>query len=93
MKVAQILLGMFRFKRTPAAQIDGGAGEYVLQQFQPFPAYDVVNARGAHYRKQLSAFSPGLVALNPAGTPFDVLQIQQGELDLFISGGEGSLES
>jgi hypothetical protein len=92
-KLCQILFGMFRFQRTPAAQIDGGATEYVLQQFQPFPAYDVINARGQHYRKQLSAYSPGLVALNPAGTPFDVTQIPEGELDIFISGGEGGLES
>lgn len=93
MKVTEILFGMFRFKRVPAAEIDGGMGEYALEQFQSNPSYDVINARGHHYMRQMQVYSPGLVALNPARTPYDILQIQQGELDLFISGGEGSLES
>lgn len=92
-KLAEILFGTFRFRRVPAAQIDGGMGEYALEQFQPLPPYDVINARGAHYMRQLSVYSPGLVALHPAGTPYDVLQMQMAELDLFSSGGEGSLES
>lgn len=93
MKLAEILFGMFRFKRVPAAQIDGGMGEYALEQFQPLPAFDVINARGHHYMRQMKLQQPGLVATNPAGTPFDVLQIQMGELDLFSSGGEGGLVS
>lgn len=93
MKLLEIIFGPFRFKRVPAAQIDGGMGEYALEQFQALPLFDPINARGHHYMRQMNLTSPGLVATNPARTPFDVLQIQQGELDLFNSGGEGSLES
>lgn len=95
MKLKQILFGMFRFNRVPAAQIDGGMGEYAFQQFQPLPPIDVINGRGYHVMKQLAVVSGGngMVALYPAGTPFDVTKIPMGELDLFISGGEGSYES
>lgn len=95
MKLAQILFGMFRFKRVPAAQIDGGMAEYAFQQFQPLPPVDPINGRGYHVMHQLAVIQPnnGMVALNPAGTPFDVTKIPMGEIDLFLSGGAGSLES
>lgn len=92
-KVGKILFGMFSYKRVPAAQIDGGMGEYAFQQFQPLPAVDPINGRGYHVRGQLFLTSPGLVALNPAGTPFDVTKLILGDPDMFISGGEGSYQS
>lgn len=93
MKVLEIIFGPFRYRRAPAAQIDGGMGEYTFEQFQPLPAQDVINGRGYHVMRQLNVTSPGMVVLHPAGMPFDVDKVQMGEIDLFAAGGVDSLES
>lgn len=93
MKALEIIFGLFRYKRVPAARIDGGMGEYAFEQFQPLPAQDVINGRGHHVMRQLYLTSPGMVVLHPAGVPFDVDKIGMGELDLLNAGGVGSLES
>jgi hypothetical protein len=93
MKLCQIIFGIFRFKRVPASQIDGGMGEYAFQQFQPLPPVDPINGRGYHVMKNLNLLSPALVVTHPAGSPYDVLKLLSGDPDLFIAGGEGGLES
>jgi hypothetical protein len=93
MKLCQIIFGIFKFKRVPAAQIDGGMGEYAFQQFQPLPPVDPINGRGYHVRKNLNLLSPALVVIHPAGTPYDVFKIPEGNIDILIDGGIGGYES
>lgn len=81
-KVLEVLFGPFRYRRTPAAEIDGGMAEYVFQQFQEFPRQDVVNGRGYIYRRDLMLTEPPLFVFQPATPPFDVTKVELGIPDI-----------
>lgn len=94
MKLGEILFGKFKYTRVPASSVGGGTAEYALEPFEaPSAPQDVINGTGFHVRGQLRLTQPGLVALYPAGPILDFDMITQDELDPFISGGEGSLQS
>ena len=79
MGLGEILFGPFRYRRTPAAQIDGGAAEYVFQQFQDFPPQNVVAGRGHIYRRDLTVDEPTLFVFAPVGAPVDVTRVPIGD--------------
>lgn len=80
--VMQILFGPFRYRRAPSAQIDGGANEYVFEQFQEFPAQDVIAGRGFTYRQDPVLTEPGLFVVAPVGAPIDIDKIPIGTPDI-----------
>lgn len=77
-KPGGLLWGLFGYKRTPAAQMDGGMGEYVFQQFQTLPPQNVVEGRGFIPRRILSLTSPTLFVFAPATPPYDVTKVPVG---------------
>lgn len=78
-KALEILFGPFRYRRTPAAEIDGGMDEYVFQQFQEFPPQNVIAGRGYIYRQDLALTSPDLFVFAPVGAPVDVTRVPIGD--------------
>lgn len=81
-KALEILFGPFRYRRTPAAQIDGGMAEYTFQQFQEFPPQDVLAGRGYIYRQDPLLSEPGLFVFAPVGAPVDVTKVPLGTPDI-----------
>lgn len=82
MNIGEILFGPFRYRKTPAAKIDGGAKEYVFQQFQEFPPQDVVRGRGYIYHKDLMLAEPDLFIFAPVGPPIDIDKVPLGITDI-----------
>lgn len=82
-KALEILLGPYRFKRTPAANIDGGAAEYVFQQVWETPPQNVLAGRGWIYRKDLMLAEPDLFVIQPVGAPFDIDKVPVGTPDIY----------
>jgi hypothetical protein len=82
MKPLELLFGLFRYRRTPAAQIDGGMAEYVFQQFDDLPPQNVVAGRGYIYQRDLMLAEPDLFIFAPAQPPFDVTKIGLGVPDI-----------
>lgn len=78
MKPLRLLWGMFGYRRTPAAEIDGGMAEYVWQQFQTLPQQNVLAGRGYIYRQDLMLAEPDLFIFAPATPPFDVTKVDLG---------------
>jgi len=78
-KAKTLLWGMFGYKRTPAAEIDGGMAEYVFQQFQELPPQNVITGRGYIFRHDLLLTEPGLFVFAPVGAPYDVTKIPVGD--------------
>jgi hypothetical protein len=81
-KIQTVLLGMFSYKRTPAAEIDGGANEYVYQQFQTLPRQDVVAGRGWIYQRDLLLTQPTVFVVAPVSAPYDVTRVPVGLPDI-----------
>lgn len=81
-KVMEILFGPYRYKRTPAAQIDGGAAEYVFQQSQEFPPQNVLAGRGYLYAQDPLLTEQGLFVFAPIGAPYDVTKVPVGTLEI-----------
>lgn len=81
-KALQILFGPFHYQRTPAAQIDGGAKEYVWQQFQEFPPQNVLSGRGYIFRQDLALAEPDLFIFAPVGPPIDIDKVALGVTDI-----------
>lgn len=81
-KALQILFGPFRYRRTPAAEIDGGMAEYTFQQFQEFPPQNVTAGRGYTYRQDPSLAEPDLFIFAPVGAPIDVTKVPLGDPEI-----------
>ncbi len=81
-KALALLFGMFGYRRTPAAEIDGGMAEYTFQQFQELPPQDVLAGRGYIYRQDLALSEPDLFVFSPATPPFDVTKVPVGGPDI-----------
>jgi hypothetical protein len=77
-KALEILFGPFRYRRTPAAAIDGGMAEYTFEQFQELPPQNVVGGRGWIYRQDLMLAEPDLFVFAPVGPPIDVAKVPLG---------------
>lgn len=81
-KALEILFGPFRYRRTPAAEIDGGMAEYVFQQFQQLPLQNVLAGRGFIYQRDLALAEPDLFIFAPVGAPVDVTKVELGTPDI-----------
>lgn len=77
-KALEILFGPFRYRRTPAAEIDGGMAEYTFQQFQQLPPQNVLSGRGYIYQRDLMLAEPDLFVFAPVGAPIDVTKVPVG---------------
>lgn len=77
-KALTILFGPFTYKRTPAAEIDGGMAEYVFQPFQTKPPQNVLAGRGYIYRQDLQLTEPDLFIFAPVGAPIDIDKVPLG---------------
>lgn len=77
-KALEILFGPFRYRRTPAAEIDGGMAEYTFEQFQQLPPQNVLAGRGYIYQRDLMLAEPDLFVFAPVGAPIDVTKVPVG---------------
>lgn len=81
-KLGELLFGPFRYRRTLAAEIDGGMAEYVFQQFQELPPQNVLAGRGFIYRQDPNLAEPDLFIFAPVGAPVDIEKVQLGTPDI-----------
>ena len=79
--VNHIISGLFGWTLAPssALNVSGNAAQYAFNRFQAYPMRNVIDGNGVHTMGELRLTSVGLVALQPAGPPEDVIGIPSGE--------------
>ncbi len=82
MKPLSLLFGMFGYRRTPAAEIDGGMAEYTFEQFQTLPPQNVLVGRGFLYHADPLLAEQDLFVFAPATPPFDITKVPVGDPSL-----------